>query len=67
MILEANNDLESKIITIGYGSNESDFEKLKEEVAKRVKAKKVFITRGGSICSNRTRNFSYKFFKLVNK
>ena len=49
MILEANdNDLESKIITIGYGSNESDFEKLKEEVAKRVKAKKVFITRGGS-------------------
>ena len=54
MILEANdNDLESKIITIGYGSNESDFEKLKEEVAKRVKAKKVFITRGGScICSH---------------
>lgn len=54
MILEANgNDLESKIITIGYGSNESDFEKLKEEVAKRIKAKKIFITRGGScICSH---------------
>lgn len=54
MILEANDyDLESKIITIGYGSNESDFEKLKEEVAKRIKAKKVFITRGGScICAH---------------
>ena len=54
MILEVNNyDLESKIITIGYGSNESDFEKLKDEVAKRIKAKKVFITRGGScICSH---------------
>ncbi len=54
MILEANgNDLESKIITIGYGSNESDFEKLKEEVAKRIKAKKIFITRGGScICAH---------------
>lgn len=52
MILEANdNDLESKIITIGYGSNEVDFEKLKEEVAKKIKAKKIFITRGGScIC-----------------
>ncbi|MEG0050676.1 MAG: DegV family protein [Terrisporobacter sp.] len=54
MILEANdNELESKIITIGYGSNESDFEKLKEEVAKRINAKKIYITRGGScICSH---------------
>lgn len=54
MILEANNyDLESKIITIGYGSNEADFEKFKEEVYKRIKAKKIFITRGGScICSH---------------
>ena len=54
MILEANdNDLESKILTIGYGSNQSDFEKLKEEVAKRIKVKKVFIIRGGScICSH---------------
>lgn len=54
MILEANNyDLESKILTIGYGSNESDFEKFKEEVAKRIKAKKILITRGGScICSH---------------
>ena len=54
MILEANNnDLELKTITIGYGSNKEDFEKLKEEIAKRVKAKKIFITRGGScICSH---------------
>lgn len=54
MILDANNnDLESKIITIGYGSNEVDFKKLKEEVSKRVKAKQIFITRGGScICSH---------------
>lgn len=54
IILDANNnDLESKIITIGYGSNELDFEKLKEEVAKRIKVKEIFITRGGScICSH---------------
>lgn len=54
MILEVNNnDLESKTITIGYGSNEEDFKKLKEEVDKRIKAKNVFITRGGSsICSH---------------
>ena len=54
LLLEANdNNLESKIVTIGYGSNESDFMKLKEEIAKRVNAKEVFITRGGScICSH---------------
>ena len=54
MILEANNNqLESKTITIGYGSDELDFEKLKEEVAKKINAKKIFITRGGScICSH---------------
>ena len=54
MILEVNNnDLESKIITIGYGCNELDFEKIKEEVTKRIKAKKILITRGGScICSH---------------
>ena len=54
MILEANNnDLESKTITIGYGSNEVDFERLKEEVTKRINAKEIFITRGGScICSH---------------
>ena len=54
MILELNNgQLEDKIITIGYGSNEDDFKKLQEEVSKRINAKKVYITRGGScICSH---------------
>nr|WP_295572690.1 DegV family protein [uncultured Intestinibacter sp.] len=54
MILELNNgQLEDKIVTIGYGSNEVDFKKLQEEVSKRINAKKVYITRGGScICSH---------------
>lgn len=54
MILEMNNgNLEDKIITIGYGSNEEDFKKLQEEVSKRIDAKKIYITRGGScICSH---------------
>ena len=54
MILELNNgQLEDKIVTIGYGSNEDDFKKLQEEVSKRINAKKVYITRGGScICSH---------------
>lgn len=54
MILELNNgQLEDKIVTIGYGSNEVDFKKLQEEVSKRINAKKVYITRGGTcICSH---------------
>ena len=54
MILELNNgQLEDKIVTIGYGSNEVDFKKLQEEASKRINAKKVYITRGGScICSH---------------
>lgn len=54
MILEKNNgDLSDKIITIGYGDNFKDFEKLEKEVQNRIKAKKVFITRGGAcICSH---------------
>ena len=54
IILEKNNgDLSDKIITIGYGDNFKDFEKLEKEVQKRIKAKKVFITRGGAcICSH---------------
>ena len=54
MILEKNNDrLEDKIVTIGYGANFKDFEKLEKEVQKRIKAKKVYITRGGAcICSH---------------
>lgn len=54
MILEKNNgDLSDKIVTIGYGDNFKDFEKLEKEVQNRIKAKKVFITRGGAcICSH---------------
>lgn len=54
IILEMNdNNLEDKIITIGYGDNYSDFEKLKEEVNNRIKARRILFTRGGScICSH---------------
>ena len=54
MILELNNgQLEDKIVTIGYGSNEDDFKRLQEEVSKKINAKKIYITRGGScICSH---------------
>lgn len=54
MILEKNDgDLSDKIVTIGYGDNFKDFEKLEKEVQNRIKAKKVFITRGGAcICSH---------------
>ena len=54
IILERNNgDLSDKIVTIGYGDNFKDFEKLENEVQKRIKAKKVLITRGGAcICSH---------------
>lgn len=54
IILEKNKgDLSDKIVTIGYGDNFKDFENLEKEVQKRIKAKKVFITRGGAcICSH---------------
>lgn len=54
MIIEKNEgNLEDKIITIGYGANLKDFEKLEKEVQKRIKAKKLLITRGGAcICSH---------------
>lgn len=54
MILKLNDgNLEDKVLTIGYGSNEVDFKKLQEEVSKKIKAKKIYITRGGScICSH---------------
>lgn len=54
IILEKNNGyLEDKIVTIGYGDNFKDFEKLEKEVQKRIKAKKVLVTRGGAcICSH---------------
>lgn len=53
-ILDMNNgSLEDKIVTIGYGDNLHEFEKLQEEVQKRIKARKLFITRGGTcICSH---------------
>lgn len=52
IILEMNdNNVEDKIITIGYGDNYSDFEKLKDEVSKRLNARRILYTRGGSaIC-----------------
>lgn len=50
IILEMNdNNVEDKIITIGYGDNFSDFEKLKEEVSKRLNARRILYTRGGSV------------------
>lgn len=54
IILEMNdNNLENKIVTIGYGENYNDFEKLKEEVENRINARRVLFTRGGScICSH---------------
>ena len=45
MILELNDgNVEDKIITIGYGSNEDDFKRLQEEVSKKINAKKIYIT-----------------------
>ncbi|NMS88680.1 DegV family protein [Clostridioides difficile] len=54
IILEMNEgSLEGKIITIGCGDNLHDYEILKEEVNKRIKARRVLFTRGGvSICSH---------------
>ena len=54
MILEKNNgDLKDKIVTIGYGDNLKILKSLEKELAKRIKAKKVLITRGGAcICSH---------------
>lgn len=54
IILEMNNnDVTDKIITIGYGDNVEDFEKLKHEVEKRLDARKIYYARGGSvICSH---------------
>ncbi|MEG0238403.1 MAG: DegV family protein [Clostridium sp.] len=54
IILEMNdNNIEDKIVTIGYGDNYHDFEKLEEEVKKRLKARRIIYARGGScICSH---------------
>ncbi|EGT5270653.1 DegV family protein [Clostridioides difficile] len=54
VILEMNEgSLEGKIVTIGCGDNLHDCEILKDEVNKRIKARRVLFTRGGvSICSH---------------
>lgn len=54
IILEMNEEsLEGKIVTIGCGDNLHDCEILKDEVNKRIKARRVLFTRGGvSICSH---------------
>lgn len=54
IILEMNdNNVEDKIITIGYGDNIGDFLNLQEQVQKRLNARRVLFTRGGScICSH---------------
>ncbi|TQX30328.1 DegV family protein [Clostridioides difficile] len=54
IILEMNEgSLEGKIVTIGCGDNLHDCEILKDEVNKRIKARRVLFTRGGvSICSH---------------
>ncbi|HBF6274131.1 TPA: DegV family protein [Clostridioides difficile] len=54
IILEMNEgSLEGKIVTIGCGDNLHDCEILKDEVKKRIKARRVLFTRGGvSICSH---------------
>ncbi|MCC0651809.1 DegV family protein [Clostridioides sp. ES-S-0001-03] len=54
IILEMNEgSLEGKIVTIGCGDNLHDCKILKEEVNKRIKARRVLFTRGGvSICSH---------------
>ena len=54
IILEMNEgSLEGKIVTIGCGDNLHDCEILKDEVNKRIKARRVLFTRVGvSICSH---------------
>lgn len=53
LLEEQYNTFEDKIVTIGCGDNEKDLEVLKQEVNKRINAKKVYIARGGAcICSH---------------
>lgn len=47
------NNFEDKNVMIGCGDNISDFETLKKEVQEKIKAKKLYFTRGGAcICSH---------------
>ncbi len=53
MIKEKYDTLEDKIIMIGCGDNERDFEALKKEIENNIKAKKVYLVEGGAcICSH---------------
>lgn len=53
MIKEKYDTLEDKIIMIGCGDNEKDFEALKNEIESNIKAKKVYLVEGGAcICSH---------------
>lgn len=53
MIKDKYNTLEDKIIMIGCGDNERDFEALKNEIESKIKAKKVYLVEGGAcICSH---------------
>lgn len=56
LVIERNiHDLANTVVTIGYGSNLPDFNKLKTEVEERLKnkVKKILVTRGGvCICSH---------------
>lgn len=53
MIKDKYDTLEDKIIMIGCGDNEKDFEALKNEIESNIKAKKVYLVEGGAcICSH---------------
>lgn len=53
LIKEKYDTLEDKNIIIGYGDNEDDFSSLRKEVEEQIKAKSIYITRGGAcICSH---------------
>lgn len=56
IVLERNSDdLSSTTVTIGYGCNSEDFQRLKEEVEKRLsdKVKKIMVAKGGAcICAH---------------
>ncbi len=54
ILIEKNNgNFEDKIITIGYGDNIEEFKELEAEVKERIKAKKIYFTKGGAcICTH---------------
>ena len=53
MIKDKYDTLEDKILMIGCGDNERDFEVLKKEIENNIKVKKVYLVEGGAcICSH---------------